>query len=369
MPFITLALTALLLLYLVWGGLERALGRAYLPLALLAASFGSILMYAVTVGYRMINGQPDYALRQDAWVLIVVLLIPLLLISWQYRLRAVLAFSVGTALFELLLAVGLHRLGGPAVQDAASLVVVRGLLFVLIGSIIVQLMNNQRRQRAELAEANRQLTRYASTLEQLTISRERNRMARDLHDTLAHSLSAVAVQLEATRRVWDAEPDTARALLNRSLEAVRGGLGEARRAIHDLRAAPLEDLGLALALRALAESTAERAGLQCEVRVPEQISGIAPEVEQSVYRIAHEALENIARHAAGATCVRLWIEQRSGRLMVEVGDDGTGFDPGAATDGHYGLIGMQERAAMIGGELAVESAVGKGTSVRLVVEG
>ena len=227
LPFITLALTFLLMLYLVWGGLERALGRAYLPLALLAASFGSICMYAVTVGFRMINGQPDYALREDAWVLIVVLLIPLLLISWQYRLRTVLAFSVGTALFDLGLAFLLARMGGPPVSDTLTLVVVRTLLFVLIGSIIVGLMNNQRRQRAELAQANQQLARYASTLEQLTISRERNRLARELHDTLAHSLSAAAVQLEATRRVWDAEPDQAQALLDQSLTTVRGGLGEA----------------------------------------------------------------------------------------------------------------------------------------------
>lgn len=366
LPFVTLTLTALLILYLVWGGLERALGRAYLPLALLAASFGSIFMYAATVSFRLFTGQPDYVLREDAWVLIVVLLIPLLLVSWQYRLRAVLAFSVGTALFDVGASLLLAQIGGPPVEDILTLVVVRTLLFVLIGSIIAGLMSNQRRQRDELAAANQQLARYASTLEQLTISRERNRLARELHDTLAHSLSASAVQLEATRRVWDVEPGRAQTLLDQSLATVRNGLSEARRAIRDLRAAPLEDLGLALALRVLAESTAERGGLACDIRLPEQIT-LAPEVEQSLYRIAHEALENVARHATGATCICLWVNQQKGELTLEVRDDGAGFDPGAAVDGHYGLIGMQERATMIGGDLAIESEVGKGTVIRLVV--
>ena len=104
------------------------------------------------------------------------------------------------------------------------------------------------------------------------------------------------------------------------------------------------------------------------MRLPEQIN-LAPEVEQSIYRIVHEALENVARHAAGATCVRLWASQQRGRLTIEIRDDGAGFNPGAAVDGHYGLIGMQERAAMIGGELVIESAAGKGAVVRLSVDG
>src|SRR4029078_5838718 len=111
-------------------------------------------------------------------------------------------------------------------------------------------------------EANAKLVDYASTNEQLAVTRERNRVARDMHDTLAHTLSAVSVQLEAADSVWDSQPQQAHELLQKSLASARAGLGETRRAVRALRASPLDDLGLGLALRDLAESTADRAGWQ-----------------------------------------------------------------------------------------------------------
>ena len=152
-----------------------------------------------------------------------------------------------------------------------------------------------------------QLRQYADTVEELTISRERNRMARELHDTLAHSLSAVTVQLEAIRTLWAVDPEAARNMLDSADEAARLGLKEARRALQDLRASPLQDLGLPLALQELAETAARRSGAVLALDVPRQLDGsLSPAVEQGVYRIAQEALENVVRHAqASAITVSL----------------------------------------------------------------
>src|SRR5262249_42461360 len=149
--------------------------------------------------------------------------------------------------------------------------VVQTLIFLLVGQMIVKLMNVQREQRQRLSEANARLALYASTLEQLTISRERNRLARELHDVLAHTLSGVAVELEGLRTMMRLDVERANALLNHSLQAIREGLSESRRALKELRAKPLEDLGLALAVRTLAESYATRCDFALELSIDPEL--------------------------------------------------------------------------------------------------
>jgi signal transduction histidine kinase len=238
----------------------------------------------------------------------------------------------------------------------------------------------QREQRVALARAyeqqaaaNRRLQRYADTLEELAISRERNRLARELHDTLAHSLSAVTVQLEAVRSLWLLDPEAAQALLDKADETARSGLTEARRALQALRASPLQDLGLALALRELAQQATQRAGATLQVRAPERIAAdLSPAVEQEVYRIAQEALENVARHA-DATSVLLTLEQSAGRLALTIEDNGRGIDAGvikaaeAGGQNHVGIRGMVERANLIDAELEITTEAGQGTRVHLTI--
>jgi len=209
---------------------------------------------------------------------------------------------------------------------------------------------------------------YAATLEQLTTSRERNRLARELHDTLAHSLSAMAVQLEAADALWDSAPDEAHARLARSLDTTRDGLAETRRALQALRASPLDDLGLGLAIRALGESAAARNRLAVEVQTPEIDERLSPAIEQCVYRVAQEALENVTRHAA-AQRVTVTLAAQGSRVILTVADDGQGFDADAAlAEDRFGLRGMRERAELVGGAFQVTSAPGQGTTVRLTVE-
>ena len=207
----------------------------------------------------------------------------------------------------------------------------RAIIFLLVGYVVTWLRQHQRRQQQALIEANRQqmeanmkLACYAATVEQLSISRERNRLARELHDTLAHSLSALTVQLEAVNSLWDIDARAARQMLARADETTRTGLTEARRSLQALRAAPLEEFGLALALREMAESAAKRADLRLDFDVPELAVNLPSQVEQGVYRIAQEALENVVRHAR-ATHVTVKLLYTSNEIKLIVADDGIGF--------------------------------------------
>jgi signal transduction histidine kinase len=165
------------------------------------------------------------------------------------------------------------------------------------------------------------------------------------------------------RSLLSRDPDRAQALLGNSLKAIREGLSETRRALLELRAQPLEDLGLALAVQSLAESYASRFDIQIEQDIDHDLGDYPIEVQQCVYRIAEEALANVANHAQAQ---HTWVTLKRDRdqLQLIVQDDGRGFDPGIPGDeDHYGLLGMQERAEMIGGSLAIESQVGIGTQI------
>ena len=355
-----------LLLYLAWPWLR---GRVYLPLALTVASAGPIIESAGTVALRLRAGLSRDEASPEVLLLLLVLFVPLVLTAWQYRFRGVLLFCAGTTIFELVLFVPLAVRGGPYVPRILGVLFVRDSVYLVVGYLVARLNAAQRAYRAELTAANAQLARYAATTERLTVSQERNRMARELHDTLAHTLSAVSLQLEAIDALWDADPQDARATLARTRSITHQGLQEVRRALHALRAQPLEDLGLALGVQRLAEKSAERAGIALEAAIARDLKPLRPEIEQSVYRVAEEALTNVVRHAnAGRLRVTLCLE-RGALLCLEVQDDGVGFDLAAqAGNGRYGMVGMHERAALCGGTLHVESQPGQGTIVRLSVE-
>jgi signal transduction histidine kinase len=366
----------ILLAYLAWPGLPRRLGRLYLPLGLGIAIIGPLLGQNALM---LFIETPAFAPLLITWQQLPVLLIPVVLIAWQYGFPAALAVIIGTPLLDLALAFLFGRSSAilpffPAAADPdlgrglAVALASRTITLLVAGYMVSRLVAAQRQQRAALAQANVRLVGYAATLEQLATSRERNRLARELHDTLAHTLSALAVQLEAADALWETAPDEAHARLSSSLDTTRDGLAETRRALQALRASPLEDLGLALAVQALAESAASRNRLTVDVRAPETIARLSPPVEQCVYRVAQEALENVARHA-NAQHVSVELGVQGQRVVLTVADDGQGFDVAAAlAEDRFGLRGMRERAELVGGRLDVASASSQGTSVRLTVE-
>jgi signal transduction histidine kinase len=358
-----LPVTALLLVYLSWPGLERRLGAVYLPLAL------SLNVAGVFIGKWMAGmvGPTQYLALSQEMVLFLSLL--LLVISWQYNFQTVVLFLAVVGLLDFVLAFLVLGYTGMTAVTYGQTVFADMVAFLVVGYFISHVMKVQRVQRQSLRQANAELSHYAATLEQLTVSQERNRMARELHDTLAHTLSGMAVQLEAVQSLWDSSPDEARTMLGKSLAATRSGLTETRRALQALRASPLDDLGLALALRDLAETAATRAGLRLEWNLPETLPKLSSDIEQGFYRVAQEAFQNITRHAVARQVRVDWLQQ-NGTVSLAISDDGCGFSPTRVDGGqHFGLRGMQERANMLGADLEVISQPGQGTTIKLSLKG
>lgn len=361
---------ALLLLVLSSPTLRTRYERIQLPVALLIAGIGPLVSQTEIL---LANGDStllplDTVIALQTWSSMIVLLLPVVFTAWEYQFRQVVAFSLGITLLNVLIVGLIVDLGTLVSPLVASSIVFRLIAFMVIGWLIVRLIAGQREQRQALREANLKLTHHAATLERLATTRERNRLARELHDTLAHTLSAVAVQLEAVDALWDSRPGDAHNRLRKTIEATRSGLTETRRALQDLRASPLEDLGLALAVRNLAESAASRGGLKLDLHIADRLSSVSADIEQTVYRIAQEALTNVLNHA-NAHHLTVQLGNFNSHLILTVSDDGMGFDPKVHDlVKRYGIQGMRERAEMIGGTLKVESQPGQGTIVMLSIE-
>lgn len=359
----------LLMLLLVWATIQIRHERLFLSVALIWAGIGPLIAQAeILSDERALRLPIESIVTLQTWGSMAVLLLPVVIIAWQYCFPHVAAYSLGVTLLNVVLvslAVEPETLKSPLVTGS---MVFRLITFTVIGWLVTRLMMSQREQRRAQKEANRKLTHHAATLEQLATTRERNRLARELHDTLAHTLSAVAVQLEAVNALWDTKPEQARSRLQKSIEVTRSGLAETRRVLQALRASPLEDLGLALAVRNLAESTAARGGMKLDLHIADQLGRVSPDIEQAIYRIVQEALANIMNHA-NAHHLTVQLGHFDSQIILTVSDDGNGFDPAAHESmHHFGIQGMRERAEMVGGQLDVESQPGQGTIIVFSIE-
>ncbi len=288
-------------------------------------------------------------------------IIPLVLLAWGYGRQGALLGSTWAALLYLYLSVWtLPRDEHPVAFFAP--VTMRIVLLYLVPLLVSVLAERQRKQHTELEAAHQRLRRHAATVEQLAVSRERNRMARDLHDTLAHSLSALTVQLEALKTLFKHDPAAAGEALDDVIEVARHGLEESRQAIQALRTGPAEELGLTGSLRDMLRLLQERTGIEADLRVAGQARDLTAEEVDTLFRIAEEALTNVERHSR-AQSVRVRLEYAADRTELTISDDGQGFDRDGVEPDRYGLAGMQERASMIGAELRVSSSPAGGTRV------
>jgi signal transduction histidine kinase len=295
------------------------------------------------------------------------LFVALMLVAWQYKWQYVLLVILGTAGLHFGMIWSFTKPGSPAFLGGLTVTLIQTIIFLAVGFSISYLMSRLNKQQQSLAEANARLTHQASTLEHLATSRERNRVARELHDTLAHTLSGLSVQLEAVKAYWDLDTQKARSTLETSLKAVHSGLEETRRALQALRASPLDDLGLSLAVRTMVEDAAARTNLALNLSVADKLPSLSPDVEQCIYRVAQEAVTNVTKHAKAKT-LTVNLEAAEEKVTLTVHDDGVGFDVEKKDKAnHYGLEGMQERAQLVGGELTVTSKPSEGTTVKLVV--
>jgi signal transduction histidine kinase len=214
-----------------------------------------------------------------------------------------------------------------------------------------------------------QLAIIGDQLRNEAVAKERDRMARDLHDTLEQNLSGVALQLDGVDAAVQGDPPTATRALHLARRMLRHARLEARRSVWDLRSQVLERHGLAAALHAMADASTGPSGPRILVGITGAARPLPPAVEFHLFRIAQEALANALKHAR-AHAIRIRIDYAPAFSRVSVTDDGRGFDlltQDAASGRHFGLLGMRDRAARIGAELHVDSAPGQGCTLTVQV--
>jgi signal transduction histidine kinase len=336
--------------------LERFLGRSFLAvglgLSVLFSSLDTAYIFADWSNSKLTHFALSMELMEPLAAAPAVepfffLLIPLVLLAWGYGRQGALLGSTWASVLHVGLSLWLLPEGDLSRISVAQ-TLMRILLLYLVPLIVSILAERERQQHTRLETAHRRLRRHAAAMEQLAVSRERNRMARDLHDTLAHSLSALTVQLEALRTLLTNDPTAAQQAVDEIAELARHGLEESRNAIQALRSGPVETLGLS--------------GVQTNLSTAGEESLVTPEEAQALYRIAEEALSNVERHAE-AQWVDVRLDFGADRIDLLVRDDGTGFDPEMVGLERYGLTGMRERAAMIGAEIDIKGSPKSGTEV------
>ncbi len=250
--------------------------------------------------------------------------------------------------------------------DSLTGLLVNGGVIVLF-MVMFNRLFVQRQKAIELAEslesANAKLAASSAKIESLTLQNERQRMARELHDTLAQGVAGLVLQIEAIKAHLAANRiQRASAIIEQSLMRARSTLAESRAAIDDLRAVPAN---LAEAVREKTERFTQATGIPCEVEISVDENQLFSETTSHALNILSESLTNIARHAQATQAhVKLIVQNQN--LELEVRDNGKGFDANQGSKGHYGLIGMHERARLTGGALAIESG-SNGTCVQFIV--
>jgi signal transduction histidine kinase len=349
--------------FALWKLAQRRLDRLFLPFMIFICLVPPMINNVLVVPF--LPRGPTVMVEGIALRTAPITAIALILLVSEYPFKVTAMVFLGTAVIRaiyLLLQIGPNL---PAFYPSFLIALIYPASYLTIGYVMTRLIRQLREQQHALHESNRQLKHYASTLEQLTISRERNRIARELHDVLAHTLSGLSVQLESVKAYWEVDPKASLSMVEKSLEATRRGLEETRRALKALRASPLEDLGLALAIAHMAQDTATRGNLRLDLALPATLHPLPFDVEQGIYRIVQEALTNVLHHA-DAKCLQVSLRQETDHLTLDIRDDGIGFERNKKKDsGHFGLVGMRERATLIGGVLSIDSQPGRGTHVQL----
>jgi len=233
-----------------------------------------------------------------------------------------------------------------------------GIVFVVV---FTRIAASERDARTQLAEANQHLREHSSQVEELATTKERNRLAREIHDSLGHYLTVVNVQIGAAQAVL--EQDRSRALdhLWKAQALTQEGLAEVRHSVAALRASPIESRPLPEALAKLAEQW-NAAGIRTELAVAATPRPLTPQASLTLYRAAQEALTNVGKHAH-ATRVEIYLDYRAEhRVHLSIKDDGLGS---TNSKGGFGLLGVRERVQLLNGVVRVITEAGKGFSLEV----
>lgn len=373
--YIFLGCLAILCLGLTyWSEIQKRLGKTFIPIIIGLITVLPIAATATVI--KLLGPAPMLDPQSSVILLLPFFLTSFLLVALQYKWLHMLLLILAINLLNLASILMFpppgpepipHALTMSLIPQALTMSLIQTIIFVVVGFSINYLISRIRNQQQSLEAANISLTHYASTLEQLATSRERNRLSRELHDTLAHTLSGLAVQLETVKAYFDINPKTSQIGLEKALASVHSGLEETRRALKALRASPLDEWGLAKATADMAEDLTSHARLALNLSIPNKMPVLSPDVEQCIYRIAQEAITNAINHAC-AKQLEVRLEFLEGTVVLNVIDDGVGFDTANVGGGnHFGLSVMQERAQINGGKLNITSQPGAGTTIRLII--
>ena len=248
-----------------------------------------------------------------------------------------------------------HSIGHPVVNES-------GELIEFIGTVMD--VTESKRAEKELLHSFDQLRALAARL-QTAREEERTRIAREIHDELGQALTAIKIDLAALIRDLPGDSGPQRQRSRSILKLLDDAIQSVRRIATELRPGILDDLGLVAAVEWAAEEFQARTGTKCEVSLPGMDIALDPERATALFRILQETLTNIARHA-NATRVDVRLAQENGDLILEVHDNGQGIgEEQLSTGSSLGILGMRERALLLGGELTISGEPGKGTTVRV----
>lgn len=275
--------------------------------------------------------------------------------------------GIFTVITSVLLLLGLDP------EVGLPLIFIYGVIYFLLAAFIALIREAEasrkesQRQQAELQAAHRQLQSYTAQAEELAVLQERNRLARNLHDSVTQTIFSMRLTAEAANMLLNQNPDRVGAELDKLQTLAKSALAEMRSLIFELRPTALTELGLIPALRHHVVTLERQYGLTVDL----QMSGEPhlPKLEaQRLFRISQEALNNVVKHAqTDKACLTLRFDDE--RVFLQVEDQGIGFDPEAlnAPEDHIGLSGMQERVEAMGGILTIDSHPGQGTRVMVEV--
>jgi signal transduction histidine kinase len=218
---------------------------------------------------------------------------------------------------------------------------------------------SERYIREQLVDAHGQLQQYALQVEDLATVQERNRIARDIHDSIGHALTALNVQLQTVLKLWDVDPNSAKSFLTKAQRLGEIAIREVRQSVRTLRIEGRQEEPLETAIASLAEDFRQSTGISVRAKIQLQ-TVLSQQIIRAIHRIVQEALTNICKHAQ-ATTVEIHLRTTSTHVCLSVKDNGQGFL--TDTPRGFGLQGMQERAAALGGNFSIDSKPQNGCQI------
>jgi signal transduction histidine kinase len=289
--------------------------------------------------------------------------LPLILLPLAAQSAFLLTFRTMVAVCILIyLTLMMPLLIGKQWVNAFVLALVHGT-GIVFAVVFTRIAVSERNARQSLSEANLQLREHATQIEELATTKERNRLAREIHDSLGHYFTVVNVQIEAARAIFPIDNERAFNHLAQAQTLTQDGLAEVRRSVAALRASPLINLPLAEALAKLIDQW-NTADTKIELKITGAVRRLTPPTELTLYRTAQEALTNVGKHAE-ATKVNVWLDfSHNLNVILKVEDNGCGSNK--AKDG-FGLLGVRERVNAIKGNVKIQTASGEGFSLEVEV--